>query len=214
MPAVAAPGEIGTAVPRHDDHQEEQNPLDAVRKAPEQDQVAEQQRYIEEPHEEHGGLSGRLPDLPDPEEEDKKGEENQNRKGKKEEQLIAVKKNERQQRSGEGSGHPLHPPFGKGHPVELDEAQKGNDQDEAGKEKKAPLENQQDEERQGDCRRQHSLLNGQLLSDGLPRFSPSAGNHHGPAVAVSLLCAVDRWYAQNAAPGPDNRTVPDAARRY
>ena len=142
--------------------------------------MAEQDRDVEEPHEERGDLSCRLPHISDPEEKDYKGEQNKGRQDEKDVPLIVEKEDEGDKRSTDGSDHPLHIPFGERHPVELDEPKKGNDQDEAGKEKEIPFENQQDEKRQGDCRRQQSLLNGQLLSDGPPQFSPFGGEPSCP----------------------------------
>ena len=79
--------------------------------------------------------------------------------------IVVGKECQGQQRTQHRSHRSLRFPFRQGHPVEFAQTDKRKKHDETGENEEGSLNNQQDEERQRDCRRKYSS-NGQLLSDG------------------------------------------------
>ena len=137
---------IGGTVSCHDDHHHEENPLHAGGEAVQEDKVPEEERNIQKAHEDKRDLTRGPPDIPDPEEkEEGKGED---QGGKPERHAVREGSDiqERQERAGHGGDPPFQPALRQGHPVELAESQKDQEQYEGGEEGMTRPEKEEDQE--------------------------------------------------------------------
>ena len=150
VPADGAAGVVGGGIIRHHDQHDDQQPLPAIGRPMQHDQVHQQKGYVEESQNNVGNLAGCSGYVLDAEEEQKGKCQKEPAEGGQGQPLPPAERNEDQQGAAKGGRPDFNNALRQGHAVELvysDEAENGQ---QAGKRQGAAFGDGQDDNRQKD----------------------------------------------------------------
>jgi len=147
-----AAGVVGGRIIGHDDQHEDQEPLTAVGRLTQHDQVHQQKRDVQKCQHPIGDIPGGTGHIPDTEEEQEG--KSQEQEGNPCQGMAAIaEKGGKNKRCSACCRRPsLNAFVRKGHPVELVNTDKDEDGHQAGEQQRTPLDNGQKQDRQKDKR--------------------------------------------------------------